>query len=44
MEENKTLFHLTDVTDKKELGEVRNYLSKLAGANPDSRILVFYAC
>ena len=44
MEENKTLFRLTDVKDKKEIGEVRSYLTKLAGDKPDSKILVFYAC
>ena len=44
MEENKTLFRLTDLRDKKEIGEVRSYLSKLAQIKPDGKILVFYAC
>ena len=44
MEENKNLFLLTDVTDKKEIGEVRTELKHRAKGNPDTKMLVFYAC
>ena len=44
VEENKTLFLLTDVRDKKEINQVRTDLKKRAECNPDSRILIFYAC
>ena len=44
MEENKTLFFLTDVREKKEINEVCKDLKHRAQSNPDSKILIFYAC
>ena len=44
MEENKTLFLLTDVRDKKEILDVTKDLKLRAQGNPDSKILIFYAC
>ena len=44
MEENETLFLLTDVRDKKEINDVRKDLKNRAEGNPESKILIFYAC
>ena len=41
--QKEKLIRLTDVRDKKEINKVRSDLKKRAEANPDRKMLIFYA-